>query len=517
MRMTRHPGAAFLGFLTVVWFAVFGPYACDYFFLFDDYAQIDFVSSHSYAEILTVPAHNNFRPGAFLFWKTWLVLFGIWKPSAFALFNLLAHSLNAVLLGVVLRRFRAPAVLAWCAAAVFLVFPPANEALFWMSAGHYTYSMLFLLLGVLAASLGLKAERGMIPLAMMGVLAFLGTLAAMLSKETAYIAFPLVVSLAWLHRDGRPPLSRVVWLVWFLAFNAAVVAFLLLRGQIMTLSESGYGDPWALYSNAHLLENFVANVRALFAFGYFGASGWTAFACSVSGWLAAACLAVGFSDKRRRLAMLSLAITLALALGATAFVAIGPGAAATGRLLYMAGMIASIMIAAGLTSLLDILQQTGRRRLRFAVTVAATALIALESVSLQSFAWRFRESTSLARNVMGQLAPLRNEPFVHVRNLPHILANGPYVLKCYALAMYLIRTEGQSPRFRCDQVFLELNGKRYEEITPRTRDEFSDYRQPEPREHEVELVFISWRNCPSGEIQACRARVRSAGGLLGPR
>ena len=487
----------------VVWLAVFGPYARTYFFLFDDYAQIDFVSSHSYAEILTLPAHDNFRPGAFLFWKTWLVLFGAWNASAFALLNLLAHSLNAILLGVVLRRFRAPALLAWCAAAVFLVFPPANEALFWMSGGHYTYSMTFLLLAVLSASLGLNAERGMMRLAMMGVLAFSGTLAAMLSKETAYIAFPLVASLAWLNRDDRPRLGRVVWLVWFVAFNAAVVAFLLLRGQVMTLSESGYGDPWALYSKANLVENVVTNVRALFTFGYFGSSSWLAFACSVSGWLAAACLAVGPGDKRRRLGILSLAVTLALALGATVFVAVGPGAAATGRLLYMAGMIASIMIAAGLTSLPDILRQTGKRQLRLVVALAAAALIAVEFASLRSFAWRFRESTSLARNVMGQLAPLRNQPFVHVRNLPHILVKGPYVLKCYALAMYLKRTEGESPQFRCDQVFLEFNGERYVEITPREPDEFSDYHEPTPREHEVELVFVSWRNCPSGAIHAC--------------
>src|SRR5688572_19667888 len=324
------PGAAFVVFLAVVWVAVFGPYARSYFFLFDDYAQIDFVASRSYAEILTVPAHDNFRPGAFLFWKTWYALFGVGQPSAFSLFNLLAHSLNAILLGIVLRRFRAPAVLAWCAAAVFLVFPPANEAVFWMSSGHYTYSMLFLLLAVLSASLGLNGGRGTMRLAMMGVLAFSGTLAAMLSKETSYIAFPLVASLAWLHRDERLPVGRVVWLVWFLAFNAAVVAFLLLRGQVMPLSESGYGDPWLLYSKANLVANFAANLRALFTFGYFGSSGWVAFACSVSGWLAAACLCVAFVDKRRRLGSLSLAVTLALALGATMFVVIGAGAAATG-------------------------------------------------------------------------------------------------------------------------------------------------------------------------------------------
>ena len=500
---------AFVALLMVVWLAVFAPYAASYFFLFDDYAQLDFVSSHSYADILVTPEYGNFRPGAYLFWKTWLVLFGVGAPSAFALFNLLAHSLNAILLGVVLRRFRAPAVLAWSAAAVFLLFPPANEALFWMSGGHYTYGMTFLLLAILSASLGLSSERRG-TLAAMGALSFAGTLASMLTKETAYVAFPLVASLAWLDRDSRQHLSRRVWLVWFLAFNAAVPAFFLLRGQVIPLSESGYGDPWAFYSEANLVANFLANVRALFTFGYFGSSTWVAGVCGIAGWFAAACLSVGFIDQRRRLGSLAFAVTLVLALGATTFVAIGPGAAVAGRLLYMPGMIASIMIGVGLSSLVEILGRSSRGHLRVAATLAslpAAALIAIEFASLQSFAWRFGESTSLARNVMAQITPLRNEPFVHVRNLPHLLANGPYVLKCYALAMHLRLNEGRSPRFRCDRVFLDYGREGYAETTPREPDELSDYREPTPGEHAVELAFVSLRNCPSGDIPACSAQV----------
>ena len=122
------------------------------------------------------------------------------------------------------------------------------------------------------------------------------------------------------------------------------------------------------------------------------------------------------------------------------------------------------------------------------------ALLAVELVSLQSFASRFGEATSLARNVMAQVTPLKDEPFVHVRNLPHMLGYGPYVLKCYALPMYLRLTEGRSPHFRCDQVFLDYTGDRYTEITPRVPDEFSEYSEPRPGEHEVELTFSSRRN-----------------------
>ena len=486
---------AFVALLVVVWLAIFAPYAGSYFFLFDDYAQLDYLARHSYADILVTPQHGNFRPGAFLFWKTWLTLFGIGKPYAFALFNLLAHSINAILLGMVLRRFGAPAVMASSAAAVFLVFPPANEALFWMSGGHYTYSMTFLLLAVLSASLGLNGERRrMLTLAAMGALAFTGTLAAMLSKETAYIAFPLVASLAWLTRDKRPPVSRRVWLVWFLSFNAAVAAFVPLRAQVIPLSESGYGDPWAFYSDANLVQNFQENLRALFTFGYFGSSSWLASACMVSGWVAAGCLLFGFIDKRRLPGSLALAVTLALALAATIFVPIGAGAAAGGRLLYMPGMIASIMIGAGLTSLLDLLRRTPtgvHRRTATVASLSIAALIAVEFTSLQSFASRFGEATSLARKVIAQVVPLKDTPFVHVRNLPHILRAGPYVLKCYALPMYLRLTEGRSPYFRCNQVYFDYTEGRYSEISPRVADEFSEYSEPRPGEHEIELTFVS--------------------------
>ena len=303
-----------------------------------------------------------------------------------------------------------------------------------------------------------------------------------------------------------------VWLVWCLAFNAAVAAFFLLRGQVIPLSQSAYGDPQVFYAEANLVRNFLENLRALFTFGYFGSSQWIASLCGVSGWFAAACLSVGFLDRRRRLGCLSLAVTLGLALGATAFVAIGPGAAAGGRLLYTSGMVASIMIGAGLTSLLDIVRRTSAGERRYGATLIVlpvAALITVEFASIQSFAWRFGESTSLARNVMAQLMPLRNEPLVHVRNLPHMLANGPYLLKCYSLKIYLELTVGRSPRFRCDRVFLDYSGEGYAEVTAREPDEFSDYHEARPGEREMELAFVSQRNCRSGDMHACLARAAS--------
>jgi len=58
-------------------------------------------------------------------------------------------------------------------------------------------------------------------------------------------------------------------------------------------------------------------------------------------------------------------------------------------------------------------------------------------------------------------------------------------------------------------VFLDYNGEGYVEITPREPDEFSDYSEARPGEREMELAFVSQRNCPSGDTHACSARAAS--------
>jgi hypothetical protein len=499
---------AFGVFLVAVVAVIFVPYAASYFFIFDDYAQLDFVASHTVGEILVTPEHGNFRPVAFLFWNLWLESFGIGRPWAFSLFNLSAHALNAVLLGWVLLRFRSRAVMAWSAAAVFLVFPPINEALFWMSGGHDVYGMTFLLLAVLAASLGLTASPGIRSLLPMAALAFAGTLAAMLAKETAYVACPLVASLAWRSQAGHGRLPWRVWLTWIVALNAAVAVFFLLRGLVIPIGQSAYGDPRELYARSELLGNVVDNLRALFTFGYSGVSPWIARACRLGGWLAGALAIAGVLDRSRRLGTVFLATTLGLALAATAFVGIGAGAAASGRLLYMSAMIASIMVGAGLAGVLvpDGHRHPLARPLQAGGLGLLAMVVGLEAISLHSFSLRFREATSIARNVMAQVAPLRDTAFVHVRNLPHALAGGPFGLKCYALPVYLRLTGGPSPAFRCDQVVLRYDGRRYREITPREPDVFSSYHEARSDERELELVFLSYRNCPSHDVPACVAQ-----------
>ena len=47
------------------------------------------------------------------------------------------------------------------------------------------------------------------------------------------------------------------------------------------------------------------------------------------------------------------------------------------------------------------------------------------------------------------------------------------------------------------------------EITPREPDEFSDYSEARLGEREMELAFVSQRNCPSGDIRACFVRAAS--------
>lgn len=468
---------------------IFVPYAYHYFYLFDDYAQLDFVAHHSFIEIFRSPAHGNYRPVAFLFWKTGLILFGIGRPTGFSLFNLLTHSINALLLGRILLRFSGSPYLAWSSAAFFLIYPPINEAIFWMSGGHDVYGMFFLLLALLFSSHLAMGHRELKTLLVYGTAAFASVLVAMLSKETAYVAFPLVGSLALLMNFRGT--SRGAWITWALALNLAIVTFFLLRSQIMPISQSAYGDPREFFAKASLAKNFIENFRALFTFGYFGGSPWCAGLCEAGGFLAFALFVFSFFGRRHRLGALGLTISLCLALLVTSFVMIGAGAAASGRLLYMSAMIACIMMGAGAEWLIDLSKQWSRaeKTIRIITRFVLAILISSQLVSVYNFARRFTQSTSIASSVMDQVAPLKNEAYVHVKNLPFMLSGGPYVLKCYALRFYLQLRGEHSPQFRCDEVFLGFNGKTFYEVTEPQSDGFSDYGLGRAGEIPLELKF----------------------------
>ena len=103
---SRAPLALFGVFAAAVGAAIFAPYARSYFFFFDDFHLLDYAAHHSLAETFITTQHGNYRPAAFLFWKTWLRLFGVAVPAAFSSLHLVAHTLNSILLGLILLRFR---------------------------------------------------------------------------------------------------------------------------------------------------------------------------------------------------------------------------------------------------------------------------------------------------------------------------------------------------------------------------------------------------------------------------
>jgi hypothetical protein len=488
---------AFILLLAVVMAALFVPYATRYFFIFDDYAQLDLVSRFSFWEILQNPQHGNYRPTAFLFWKSWLMTFGIDHPFAFSLANLATHSINASLLGFVLLRFNSQVFVAWSAAAVFLVFPSINEAIFWVSGGHDVYGMTFVLLGMLVASMGLY-PRSNHALGAMTLLLFSATLVAMLSKENYFVAFPLLLSLALLHNKNQPRPSLNTWFLWFVATNAAVLVFFLIRGAVIPLSVSSYGDPREFYVSADLFANFINNVKALFTFGHVDAGVWTSFAYRAASALSVAVIFIGLFRERHRPGIWALFATLGLALGVTAFTQVEPGSASGGRLFYVPAAISSILIAEGLNSFRSC-PRLIRRTSVLALYCAKVAygvlalLISLQVLSLSFFAARFSDSAAIARNIMTQLRPLSGHDFVYIPNLPHNLSHGPYTLKCYAPAMYLILTEGQSPKFRCDSVVIDQDAEGWRQVHMRGPDPFSQYQHSKTNEMVLTVSLSSGR------------------------
>lgn len=479
-------------FWMAAFFMLFLPYASHYFYLFDDFAQLDYVAHHSFREIFVTSQHRNYRPIAFLFWKACLEIFGIGNPSAFSVLNLSFHSLNSVLLGFVLRKFKATPLIAWSAAAFFLVFPSINEALFWMSGGHDVFGMTLILGTLLCASLGLNQKhKNRLKLILMALLVFLGTLGAMLSKETAYVLFPLVASLGVLNAPHLRSIRWQVWLAWAVSIHVAIGVFFLLRIQIIPLSESAYGDPRLFFVNAPLFKNFIKNFFALFVVGYLGKSAWIGGVCKISGILSGMTFLSSFFDRAKRYGVVGLACALGLALVSTLFCEIERGSAIGGRLLYISALIVSIMMSIGLAYLLHLVQlaKSAKKVLKAAVFSSLFIVLCLNGISLSSFSQRYSEGSAIVQNVIQQVTRSRQSPYIYIRNLPHALTGGPNLMKCYALGLYFQIVGGEIPRFRCDQVVLDPTGERYSPISPPLPDEFSSYSKEQTGERELELSF----------------------------
>ncbi len=388
---------------------IFFPYASSYFFIFDDYAQLDFVSRHSYKDLLVLSEHGNYRPIAFIFWKTWFYLAGVQNPWFFSFMNLLFHSINALLLRWLLIRFRFKPYTAACASGFFLIFPPINEALFWMSGGHDVYGMTFFLIAILCASFALTPQLRKGAIVWIGIASFSFNVLAMLSKETAYLGLPFVLALFFLQ-SKKQKLNRTVLATWFFALNGAVIVFFVLRAQVISIHQSAYGNPIDFYSKADVFKNLLNNTWALFSYGYFGDSKVIALVCRVGGILSISTIA-GFFWCKRKFGESLLLLTLILALGVTVFVDVGPGAAASGRLLYMSAIPLSIMVAVGIERFYNFSVFKNNKFIRMTVMSFFLFIAGSQLMSQKSFANRFQEATAVARYSMQQVLQFKNEKY----------------------------------------------------------------------------------------------------------
>jgi hypothetical protein len=259
-----------------------------------------------------------------------------------------------------------------------------------------------------------------------------------------------------------------------------------------------------MFFTSQLLSNIATNFKALVAFGYFSENELLSALMPVGTLLIVIFYTAAMT--RNLASILLLTASLFLSLTVTAFIGIGPGSVVSGRLLYTSSLILSILIACGITNLVNFSSKPWQRTLGF---VSFCALLAIQQVSMRSFSLRFTEATGIARNIMWQVFPFSEHPFVHIRNLPRFLYEGPHIMKCYMFPIYFRQAFGKSARFRCDQVNLVSYSNGYREIDSRVHDQYSEYSEPRADEKSVELAFISWRNCAKSNLRDCIVKLRN--------
>lgn len=146
----RHP-AVLGGLLVILVVVVFLP-ALGGGFIWDDDAYVTnnpmLTATNGLQEIwLTAHTQSQYFPLVYTTFRFERLLWGL-NPFGFHLVNVLLHSLNAVLVWIVLRRLLMPG--AWLAAAIFALHPVQVETVAWVTELKNIESLFFYLLALLA-------------------------------------------------------------------------------------------------------------------------------------------------------------------------------------------------------------------------------------------------------------------------------------------------------------------------------------------------------------------------------
>ncbi len=496
----RLPVLLFVAIAVVECALVFVPAVAGAFFVWDDYAVLDAVRSFHLSTLFEVPVLGIFRPVTFAALKAQFALFGWTTPAGYVAVVAVLNLLNAILLAFVLRAFGENEVVRWLAAAFFLVFPPANETHVWFTCEVdllcVTGILVSLLLCAAAVRVGIAARRVLL----LAVLAAGSLLLALLAKEVALAAPLLLIALAT-GRRGRPataPFRRVLASAALSVIPAGV--FVALRMRVMPLNESHYGAPLQLFREAPLLLHLQRYAVAMFSYPYFGASHGAAVLAHGAGLLAFVGVLLGLRAAGMRAGAASCAASVGF-LAPVLWTWIAPDAAVGGRFVYEAALPIAFLFGVGADSAAAAIREASEARDRGTLPLAGALLLAaffagacLSGLSLQRY---WNDAFALARSVVGQVERLAARPNVFVRNLPREFRGGPYVLKCYALQMYIAGRGSRAPEFRCDSVAVERRATDIVEAGPREPDAYSGYVGPRLDELSVELD-LQIRQQPAG-------------------
>jgi hypothetical protein len=412
--------------VAVLGFALAG-YAAGYFFLFDDFALIELARTHSMRQLLAEPLIGYYRPLPFLLLRAETFLFGWDHPAGYMAVNLLGHVTNAALCAwltaLIVRR---TAVVAF----VFVLASPwATEGFLWMSGIFDLWATMGVLAAVIGVRLTIESRTSRAGIVLAGV----GTLIAVFSKENA-VVIPALAAVVVLI--DQPPLT-LFRRDTFLALTVTalpVLLYLVVRAAVIGMLAGAYGDFGSLWRQAPVLTNIYTYFRALIwiplptppPYGF----AWSTVVRLVMLWGLFPIAAITLAVARPRL-MLGCLLAFLIATLPVCWFGMSVDSTVAGRYAYLPVMPLAIAFAAGFACLLD----------RFVTTLTlvplAAALVAMSASMLyQTNVWT--ASCQLARGVMEQLEPYRGRRDValELQNVPFMYVEGPYVLKAYAFRFY---------------------------------------------------------------------------------
>jgi hypothetical protein len=458
--------AAIAGLTLLIAVVAFARYARDYFFLFDDFALVHIARSETVARIVSQPLIGFYRPLPFWALRGEALAFSWDSPAAYITVSLLLHGVNAALCFLLTRTFNPPRFAPALAACLFLLSPWATEAFLWVSGRFDVMATL----GTLAALLGVRLavaanapgvghsesgnrygrdarvppagpRRPGLPLALAFALALGGSLCGLFSKEHAIVLPALAVLAAAADRPLRS-MMRPAPLLAIGATAVPVVLYLVLRASLLGALQGAYGSFSSLWREAHVFNNVWSYLRAF------------VWVPSRPAWppqdiALTTVLSYAFVGVVLPVALISLVWRcrrLAAVCGAGFLVSVVPvswfglSAQSTigGRFAYLPAIWLIIALACGLAAAIDALPA------RFKVPAPLIAGLVLPltfgymgaSLLYQVELWQL--ACRLSKTTFEQVERYRGRTgmALEIENMPHISAEGPYVLKAYAFRFY---------------------------------------------------------------------------------